>query len=72
MALVQVGRGGRRDRHERAAPQRLDQSGRDELVEALRGAGEERPDGERDEGAEEQPAGAPQVGQAPGQGIVAT
>jgi hypothetical protein len=63
MTSVQMGRGRGRDRDERAAAQRLDEPGCDEQVEARGGARQERPDGERGERGEEQPAYPPQVGQ---------
>ena len=65
--LVEVGRRGRRDRDQGAAPDGLDEPRGDELVEALGRAGEERPDREGHERTEEQPPRAPQVGEAAGE-----
>ena len=68
VAVVQVRGRGRPDRHEDAAADGLDEPRGDELVEALGGPGQGRPDDEHDERPEEQPAGAPQVGEPAGEG----
>ena len=60
-------RGDRRpDRDEHAAADRLDEPRGDELVHRLGRSGQRGPDDEHDERAQEQPARAPQVGEAAG------
>ena len=66
-ALEQVRGGGGGHWDDRAATDRLDEPGGDQLVEVLGDARQERPEGEDGKGGEEEPAGAPQVGQAAGQ-----
>ncbi len=65
-ATEQVRRRRGPDRDQDAATDRLDQPRGDELIERLRGAGQGRAHREDDECADEQPAGAPQVGQPAG------
>src|SRR6185369_12342219 len=68
VALEQVRRGRSPDRDEDAATDPLDDPARDQLIEVLAAAGDERADDEHDERTEEQPARAPHNRQATGEG----
>ena len=68
VALEEVGCGRRGHRDQRAAPQRLDGPGGDQLVERLGHPGQQRAQGEEDEGAEEEAPRTPGVRQATREG----
>ena len=63
----QVGCGSRANRDQDAATERLDDPGRDQLVEVLGGPGQRGTDDEQGQRGDEQTPGSPQVGQPAGQ-----
>ena len=68
VALEEMRRGGRGDRHEHPAADALHEARRDELVEVLRRPGQRRTHDEYRERAHEQAPRTPQVGKPAGQG----
>ena len=65
---VQVGSGGRRDRHDDPAAECLHEPGRNELPEVLACPGNRRADREGEQAEHQQPASPPEVGKAAGEG----